>query len=450
MSKYELGTKAALSSIMKGNNTFITGAGGSGKSHTIRTMRDFFEEDTIFCGPTGISALNIKGSSCHKTFGLAMGVSLEDDIKRVNSRKQAALLSSKALMRIVIDEIGMVRTDKLYEMDHKMRYFRKNNLPFGGLQVVGLGDGFQIPPVLRNEEKKVFHQLYGSEIPFGSPTWNGLNFTNVLLNKNYRQKDAEFMMHLNNVRMGVNVYDAVQYFNDNCYGNPPDDSYVTLCSTNKLASEVNAERFNQLAGTSRQYRATIKGDFKDRPVDEIMSLKIGCKVMIIKNDSSTPPRYVNGSVGTVKSMAATYILVEINGDVVEIPMSTWDNIGYTTSKKKVVEEDSAGVPVQKEVEVISEVKLGSFVALPVKLGYAITTHKAQGLTLAGVNIDLGRGAFAAGMTYVALSRATNVDTLTLTQPLRAKDIIVDRRIVDFYRRTFPNMAQDLLDGNKGD
>lgn len=450
MSSYELGTKAALSSVMKGKNTFITGSGGSGKSHTIRTMQDFFEDDTIFCGPTGISALNIRGSSCHKTFGLAMGVSLEDDLRRVKSRKQAALLSSRALSRIVIDEVGMVRTDKLYEMDHKMRYFRKNDLPFGGLQVVALGDGFQIPPVLRREEKSVFHKIYGSEIPFGSPTWKALNFTNVLLNKNYRQKDAEFMHHLNNIRTGVNVYDAVQYFNDNCYGQPPSDAYVTLCSTNKLASEVNQERFNLLAGKSKQYRASIKGDFKERPVEEIMSLKIGCKVMVIKNDSETPPRYVNGSVGIVKSMAATYIVVEINGNPVEIAMHTWDNVGYETSKKKVVEDDECGVPVQKEIEVIKEVKLGSYVALPVKLGYAITTHKAQGLTLAGVNIDLGAGAFAAGMTYVALSRATNVQTLTLTQPLRAKDIIVDRRIVDFYRRTFPNMNQDLIDGNKGD
>lgn len=437
---YGVGPDDALEAILTGKNTFITGGGGSGKSHLINTLRDFYAEDSLFLGPTGLSALNIKGMSCHKALGLTLGVTLPQDIPTVRSKKQAQLLSSKAINRIVIDEASMVRSDKFWEMDYKLRYFRKIDKPFGGLQVIALGDGFQISPVLTRQEEPLFREVHGSEIPFGSPSWVDCNFTNILLNKIHRQTDLEFVMHLNNLRMGNGIDLAIEYINDNCYAKGLHSEAVTLCSTNALAEEINKKMFNSLPGKSTKFTAVIRGEFKERPVLEEFELKIGTKVMIVSNCSAENPRYVNGSVGYVTKILRDGIEVDIDGELVEVLPKIWENVVYNF--KPAVNPD--GTPdldaKGKQREVVTEEKIGSYVALPVKLGYAITTHKSQGLTLGKVNIDFGAaGAFTPGQAYVGLSRASTVDGLRMVRPLRRKDIKIDTRIVSFYNKTFPNM-----------
>lgn len=440
---YATGTDAALQFVMEGHNTFITGPGGSGKSHLIETIRTFLGDTTVFVAPTGVAALNIRGVSCHRAFGLSTGISQEKDFSRVYSDKQAKLMSAKELERVVIDEVSMVRSDKFYEIDQKLRHFRKTDKPFGGLQVIVVGDGFQIAPVLGRNEEYLFREMYGSEIPFGCWSWHECNFRNVMLTKGYRQADAEFLKHLNYLRLGINRSKVVDYMNTNCYNPQINPDAITLTNTNKLADEINNAQFKTLPGASKVYKALIKGDFKDYPVPASMELKVDMKVMVIANEPSVKPgqepKYVNGSIGFIRKLGTDSVDVEINGSIVRVFMNAWENIAYEVKEHTVDSVDKEGNPCKKTVKKITEKVMGSFTALPLKIGYAVTTHKTQGLTLDPVNINLGYGAFAAGQAYVAISRAANKERLRLLKPLREKDIIVDQRIVDFYRHTFPGL-----------
>lgn len=442
---YGIGVDAAIDAIMSGENVFITGGGGTGKSHIINTIRQFFKDDTLFIAPTGLAALNIRGMSCHKALGLSLGVTQDKDLRSVRSNKQAELMTSKALSRIVIDEVSMARSDKIYEMDMKLRYFRKCDKPFGGLQVIVLGDGFQLAAVLTRNEEPLFRDIYGSEIPFGCWSWMECKFRNVILLVGHRQDDKEFLEHLNNIRLGINIPEAVKYMNEKCFKDKtPDPDAVTLCTTNKIAEEMNKLEYDKLQGTEQQYRAKVKGDFKERPIPEVTNLKVGAKVLITANDpDNEPPHYVNGTTGTVVSLTPNFIKIDVGDkNPVIIEEKVWDNIEYAV--EPVLKDD--GTPALDEqghkIEIIKEKKLGTYTAFPVKLAYALTIHKAQGLTLQKLRIDLGAGgAFTPGQAYVALSRATSVDGLQLVRPLRVRDIIVDSRIVSFYNYTFPNLPK---------
>ncbi|QYC52585.1 Ti-type conjugative transfer relaxase [Salmonella phage SSBI34] len=451
MSKTVIGNDAGMEAIMAGENVFITGPGGSGKSMMISSLREFFGESFLFVAPTGIAALNIAGMSCHKAFGLTFGITTDEDFK-AKSRKAAMLLSSDALEALVIDEISMVRRDKLKEMDMKLRYHRKVNKPFGGLQVIAFGDGFQIKPVLVRNEMAEFRRLYGDEIPFESDVWNSLNFTNCYLPKVHRQADPVYANHLNNIRVGKNLNEAVEFLNKNCcFGKAPLPDAVTLTTTNKMAEAINAREFAKIKADSHDFHAQISGEFPDRPVQETLSLKVGLKVMITVNhnpkEGEGEPQYVNGTVGIVSRIARTFVVVNVDGVAVTLGKNEWkNNIQVPETYWKEVEEevdmpDGTKKTVKKKVEAtrLVDKEIGKFLQFPLKLGYAITGHKSQGLTLDKVNIDLGYGAFTAGQTYVMLSRARSVEGLRLSKPLRVKDIIVDQQVADFYKRTFPQI-----------
>lgn len=448
MAKTVIGNEDAMRAIMNGDNVFVTGPGGSGKSLMIASLREFFADSFLFVAPTGISALNISGITAHKAFGLTFGVTTKEDYK-AKSKKPAMLMASDALDAIVFDEISMIRSDKLREIDMKLRYHRKVNKPFGGLQVIVFGDGFQIKPVLKREETAMFRELHGNEIPFGSDIWNELNFTNAYLPKVHRQADPVFAGHLNNIRVGNNIGAAVDYFNQNCFG-PPLAGAVTLTTTNKLAEEINEREFHKIKAEPKEFKAQIKGEFTERPVNEILNLKVGLKVMIVVNDNDEKkkaPDYVNGTVGIITKIAHSYVMVDIDGRQVPIGKNEWTNVVQVPEEKLVQVEKEIELPdgtkqvtkVMEKQTVLVDKEIGKYLQFPFKLGYAITGHKAQGLTLGKVNIDLGYGTFTPGQAYVMLSRATSPEGLRLMKRLRVKDIIVDQEVKKFYEYTFPEI-----------
>lgn len=441
-----VGNEEAMQAILNGENVFISGPGGSGKSLMIQTLREFYADNFLFVAPTGVAALNIGGTTAHKAFGLTFGITSKEDYK-AKARGPAILMASKALNAIVIDEISMIRRDKFREIDMKLRYHRKTNKPFGGLQVICFGDGFQIKPVLLPKEKSLFRDTHGSELAFGCEVWDELDFTYAYLPKVYRQVDPEFSKHLNNIRVGKDIVEAVSYFNEKCYG-PALPGAVTLTTTNKLADEINKKEFDKIPSPAKEFKAKITGEFPDRPVDENLALKEGLKVMIVVNDNDQKkkaPDYVNGTVGIISRIASSYVIVDIDGKHIPIGKYTWTNVTQTPTEKNVlveeeVEMEDGSVKVVTKTEkqtVFVDKEIGSYVQFPFKLGYAITGHKAQGLTLGKVNVDLGFGAFTPGQTYVMLSRATDTAGLRLLRKLRVKDIIVDQEVVKFYEANFP-------------
>lgn len=451
MIKTVIGNEAAMQAIMNGDNVFITGPGGSGKSMMIAALRDFFADSFLFVGPTGVASLNIRGVTTHKAFGLTFGVTTSEDYK-AKSKKAAMLMASDALDGIVFDEIGMTRSDKLKEIDMKLRHHRKSDKPFGGLQIIMFGDGFQIKPVLKKEEVPLFRELHGKEIPFGCETWESLNLTYAYLPKVHRQSDPVFAEHLNNIRIGKNIPDAVNFFNQRCFGRPLDGA-VTLTTTNKLAEEINNKEYAKINAEQHEFNARITGEFVERPVNEKLFLKEGLKVMIVVNDNDQKkkvPDYVNGTVGIVRRIAKTFVVVDIDGKMVPIGPATWNNVAQVPEKKMMLEEEEVDMPdgtkkmIKKMVEktVLVDKSIGEYIQYPFKLGYAITGHKAQGLTLGKVNIDLGFGTFTPGQAYVMLSRATSVEGLRLLKRLRVKDIIVDQDVVNFYHEKFPSIFKD--------
>lgn len=448
MGKTVIGNELAMEAIMRGDNVFVTGPGGCGKSLMIATLREFFADSFLFVAPTGIAALNIGGITTHKAFGLTFGVTTKEDFK-AKSKKPAMLMASDALDALVFDEISMTRSDKLREIDMKLRHHRKVNKPFGGLQVIVFGDGFQIKPVLKREETAMFRELHGNEIPFGSDIWNELNFTNAYLPKVHRQSDPVFAGHLNNIRVGKNIGAAVDYFNQNCFG-PPLAGAVTLTTTNKLAEEINEREFQKIKAEPKEFKAQIKGEFTERPVNEILNLKVGLKVMIVVNDNDEKkkaPDYVNGTVGIITKIAHSYVMVDIDGRQVPIGKNEWTNVVQVPEEKLVQVEKEIDMPdgtkqvtkVMEKQMVLVDKEIGKYLQFPFKLGYAITGHKAQGLTLGKVNIDLGFGTFTPGQAYVMLSRATSPEGLRLMKRLRVKDIIVDQEVKKFYEYTFPEI-----------
>lgn len=431
MKKYGVGVEAAIGAVMSGQNVFVTGPGGSGKTHTIKTIQSLYAGSVLTVAPTGVAAINVDGMTTHRAFGLSMGVATEKDTEKVKP-KVKKLLKSKALKLLIIDEVSMSRADKLWEMDQKCRLARRQpNKPFGGLQVAMFGDFFQNLPVLKEDEKEAYYTFHETELSCFSQTWKELDPFPVILDKIYRQNSVHFASLLNCVRRGERTSDVVKFLNSHCYKGGEALDGITLTSTNAQADKVNALRFKAIPGPERVYYAQKTGDFSQSPVPDKMALKKGAVVMILVNDYlNEEPDYVNGSRGVVVGMYEDAVSIKLeNGNLVSVGLNTWENVEYNPVKVR----NSDGT-ITEELE---KIIIGTYTALPVRLGWAVTIHKAQGLTLPTVNIDFGNGAFAPGMAYVGFSRAKTTKGLRLLRKVRERDIIVDQRIVRFYDETFP-------------
>lgn len=432
MAEFGVGTDAALGAVMSGQNIFVTGPGGSGKTFTIKTIQSLYAGSVLTVAPTGVAALNVGGMTAHRAFGLSIGVSTQADVEKMKP-KVKRLLKSKALKIIIIDEVSMFRSDMLWEIDQKCRLARKKpNVPFGGLQVCMFGDFFQNGPVITEAERDVYYQFHETDLCCFSDTWKELNPYPVILEKVYRQSSVHFSTLLNCMRRGERIPDIVNFMNSHCFVDGAPLDAITLTSTNALAERINKRHFDMIPGEVVEYKAERKEEFPQSPVPEKMLLKVGCRVMITVNDpQGEDPQYVNGSRGVIVELLEDIIKIRLDetNAVVDVCKNTWENVEYFPLKVKE--------PNGKTRDELERVVIGSYTAFPVRLGWAVTIHKAQGLTLPEVNINFGYGAFAPGMAYVAFSRATTAKGLRLLQKVREKDIIVDQRVVRFYEETFP-------------
>lgn len=429
MSDFGVGVEDALGAVMSGDHVFVTGPGGSGKSYTIKTIQTLYAGSVLTVAPTGVAALNVNGMTAHRAFGLSLGIATKKEASEIKP-KVKKLLKSKALKIIIIDEVSMYRADKLWEMDMKCRIARgKPNEPFGGLQIVMFGDFFQNLPVLKENEKDAYFQIHDTELCCFSKTWEELNPYPVILEKIYRTNSVHFSTLLNCLRKGERLKEVVDFFNAHCYDNGNSLDGITLTSTNSLAETINRQKFEEIPGLPVSFKAKVKGEFSQKPLPEILTLKEGAHVMITVNDF-IGEEYVNGSRGVVVDWTDEAIKVRLeDGNVVDVPENTWENVEYTPVKVR----NSDGTTTEE----LEKVVIGSYKAFPIRLGWAVTIHKSQGLTLPVLNIDFGNGAFAPGMAYVAFSRATSAKGLRLLRKVRERDIIVDQRIVRFYENTFP-------------
>ncbi|QUD16368.1 helicase [Escherichia phage vB_EcoM_SYGMH1] len=439
--QYDVGTDAALVAIMSGENVFVSGPGGTGKTYLINMIQSMYGDSCITVAPTGVAALNVNGATAHRTFDLAAGVSMESDWTAIRA-KTAKPLKSKAFTILIIDEISMIRADKFIEMDRKLRFLRKNDKPFGGIQVLLFGDFYQAPPVVSSMEKEAYFNFYHTDLCCYTESWEDLNLHNIALVDQFRQESVRFATMLNCVREGRRIKEVVAELNTRCYhGGVPTDA-LTICATNKQAEEVNRRFYDAIKAPEKTYIGKMKGKFPSTlPVEQEMRLKIGMKVMITSNDvdpTHKVPYYVNGTRATVVKFKTKSVVVELeDGAQVEIEPRLWENNEYKPSQRYNIAE-------RKMEKFIERVVIGSYEQLPLKSWYAVTSHKSQGLTLDCYNLDLGKnGAFSPGMTYVALSRVKTIQGINLLRPLREVDIIVDPRVVEFYNTTFPGLDEKV-------
>lgn len=397
------------------NNAYITGRAGTGKSTLLSYFVKHTKKNAVVLAPTGIAAINIEGSTIHSFFGFEPKLVEQADIKK--NRFKADLFLK--LEMIIIDEISMVRADLLDGIDYSLRVNRDNELPFGGVQIICFGDIFQLPPVVEKDLAEYFFEKYGGYYFFNAPVFKEARFKYIELQNIFRQRDAFFKELLEKIRHKLMSSSDLLVINQR-YN--PDFEYVfgdltlTIASTNKIVYDINRLQMDNLQSKEFTFKAEISGTFDTYPTDVNLALKQGAQIMMLKND--TLKRWANGTLGTIKNLTDNDVEVEINGIVYPVEKATWEMFEYKYDKKE---------------KRIKAVVVGSFVQYPLKLAWAITIHKSQGKTFNKIVIDLGRGAFAHGQTYVALSRCTSLDGVVLKTQIKHRDIIVDSIIERFDR-----------------
>jgi ATP-dependent DNA helicase PIF1 len=403
---------------------FVTGKAGTGKS----TLLDYFRQNTkkniAVLAPTGVAAVNVRGQTIHSFFGFKPNVTPDTITRKRNSAMY------QTLDTIIIDEVSMVRADLLDCIDKFLRIHRGDKYsPFGGVQMIFVGDLYQLPPVVTPADREYLSTKYESPYFFDSLVFSSIAVETLHLDKVYRQKDDLFVRLLNRVRGNtVSALDLAmlnnRHLDDMEYNTA--DFYIFLTSTNKLADSINQSQLARLAGEVFHCQGHITGDFlpQNTPTHQLLELKVGAQVMLLNNDAQK--RWVNGSIGKVlelkqKSGVPDCIVVQLTGgDKVEVAPYTWEQYAYKT------DEDTKKVTANS---------VGSFTQYPLKLAWAVTIHKSQGKTFERVIIDVGYGAFAHGQMYVALSRCTTLKGIVLKQPIKKRDLFVDERVNQYMNYT---------------
>lgn len=399
-------------------NLFLTGKAGTGKTTLIHHFRNNTRKKVVVLAPTGIAAINIRGQTIHSFFKFPPRFL---DPKSIKKSSNARIYMDVDC--IVLDEISMVRADVLDAIDLFMRlHGRDKNAPFGGVQMVFVGDMYQLPPIVRNEESELFSQFYNTPYFFSSNVFLQTAFAFIELQTIFRQKERDFVEVLNKIRVGEANVRTMELINEQVDPAFDRDDHVILCTTNKVAEAINQTKLNRISQPLFNYQAYVEGNFptEDRvlPAEFDLKLKKGARVLFVKNDPGG--QWVNGSLGVVHHLEQELIRVMMDdtGKLVDVYQDTWENIRYQVDPKTH--------------EITTEV-LGKFKQYPLKLAWAITIHKSQGMTFEKVCLDFSRSPFAHGQTYVALSRCRTLKGLVLTRKIWPNDILLDPRIVSFMK-----------------
>jgi ATP-dependent DNA helicase PIF1 len=414
---------------------FLTGRAGTGKSTLLSHFRENTNKKIAVVAPTGVAAVNVDGETIHGFFGFGINTNLKDtkEIARKSRKKDLY----RALDALIIDEISMVRADLLDCVDVFLRIVRTDMRPFGGVQVIMIGDLMQLPPVVTPEDREVMAMAYPSPFFFSSRVMKDVfeaddgSFEMLELTKIYRQSEQKFIDLLNKVRDKTATMSELAALNKRCEEGLLEDTtdYVVLVGTNAQADELNMRQLGSLTTEGKLYKGKFSGDFSkgSAPTDEKLLLKINSRVMTLSNDQGG--RWVNGTMGTV---------VGLRDDNVEVKLDTGVDVRVYENKWTMYKSS-----FNEETKSIERKEVGSFTQLPLRLAWAITIHKSQGKTFEKVVVDLGRGAFASGQTYVALSRCKTLDGLKLRQPLTTMHLKTDWRVGEFM--TFLRKRKEVID-----
>ncbi len=433
MSPYEL----AYDYVLRTNRCiFLTGKAGTGKTTLLRRLQAECPKQTVVVAPTGVAAINAEGVTIHSLFQLPPQLFLPTPAARKQlfaemQLRQAKLRLLRNMELLVIDEVSMVRSDLLDTMDAVLRHVRhRQNLPFGGVQVLFIGDLYQLSPVAREQEWQMLREYYDGPYFFQARVFREIQPIYIELDHVYRQHDMQFIDLLNEVRNNRLTPQSLQVLNSRYQpdwqpreGEP---FHIILSTHNHKVDERNAVEFDKLTTPAEEYHATIKGTFPDSmyPLEPVLRLKVGARVMFTRNDSSPEKQYYNGKLGIVAECDDEHILVQSDeGEEIAVHTETWENIRYST------------VPNSDEVK--SEIA-GTFTHIPLRLAWAVTIHKAQGLTFEHVVIDAA-DAFAAGQVYVALSRCRSLEGIVLLSRIPESALSNAREVLQF------TAAQPTLD-----
>lgn len=430
---------------------FLTGKAGTGKTTFLNEFVRKTNKKHIVVAPTGIAAINAGGVTIHSMFGLPLRTFLPTT-ERIDSNvanniadlmhhfryRKEKLKLLREIEIIIIDEVSMLRADVLDMMDFSLRSVRRNQQKFGGVQMLFIGDLYQLPPVVRDEA--VLKQYYPSPFFFESYALKELPLITLELTTVYRQKDEKFLDILNEIRDGAIGDIDFETLNERYIPDfePDDEPYVYLTSHNRMADEINVKKLAELKGKSCFYSAEIIGNFNENqyPNDEVLELKVGAQIMFLRNDASGESRYFNGKLAEVVELDDKNISVIIDGDddIYKLKKETWDQKRYSLDEDKSVKEEV----------------LGSFKQYPIRLAWAVTIHKSQGLTFDRLIIDAGKS-FASGQVYVALSRCRTLEGIVLKSKITPEVIFSDKRVSEFQDKTHANnRIEEILNSEKYD